>query len=253
MARSSTLRTSLPSLTQQAFVLVLVAALTLWLSSLWLSKSLGLGGDFVVKALTLFICAAAWLGLYLPEHLPHGRFGPANLVTLGRLALTALLGGMLGELSAAIAWPVVIIAATVLLLDGVDGWLARRGGWSSAFGARFDMETDALLVLLMALLCLQLDKAGAWVLLSGAMRYLFVLVGMVWHWLRRPLPESRRRKTVCVLQVLSLLAALAPMVPAPWSSGIAAGGLVLLCYSFLVDVTWLWRRSDQSHAGIDSR
>jgi phosphatidylglycerophosphate synthase len=253
MAGSSTLQPGLRRLTQQAFVLVLAAALTLSLGSLWLSQSLALGGDFVVKTLALFICAAAWLGLYLPEHLPHGRFGPANLVTLGRLALSALCGGMLGEESAAIAWPAVIIATTVLLLDGVDGWLARRGGWSSAFGARFDMETDALLVLLMAVLCLQLGKAGAWVLLSGAMRYLFVLAGMVWRWLRRPLPESRRRKTVCVLQVLSLLAALAPVVPLPWSSGAAATGLVLLCYSFLVDVAWLWRRPDQTHAGVDSR
>lgn len=253
MTDTSTLNRDLQKLTQQAFGFVLVAALALWLGSLWLSESFALGGDFVVKTLVLFICAAAWLGLYLPEHLPHRCFGSANLVTLGRLALTALVGGMLGEASDAIAWPVVIIAVTVLLLDGVDGWLARRGGWSSAFGARFDMETDALLVLLMAVLCLQLDKTGAWVLLSGAMRYLFVLAGTVWSWLRHPLPESRRRKTVCVLQVLSLLAALAPVVRAPWSSGVAAAGLVLLCYSFLVDVAWLWRRSDQSHTGVDSR
>lgn len=249
MADTSTPHAGLQRLALEALVHVLFAALLLSLGSLWLSQTLALGGDAVAKALLLFVCAAAWLGLYLPEHLPHGRLGPANLVTLGRLALTALLGGMLGEAAAAVAWPAVVIAATVLLLDGVDGWLARRGGWSSAFGARFDMETDALLVLLMALLCLQLGKAGAWVLLSGALRYLFVAAGMRWHWLRHPLPASRRRKTVCVLQVLSLLVALVPLIPAPWSSGIAAAGLLLLCYSFLVDVAWLWRRFDQTHAG----
>lgn len=253
MADSSTPHTELQQLTQQALVYLLVAALALWLASLWLSEEFATGRDFSIKAMLLFICAAAWLGLYLPEHLPHGRLGPANLVTLGRLALTALVGGMVGETSAALAWPAVIIASTVLLLDGVDGWLARRGGCSSAFGARFDMETDALLVLLLALLCLQLGKAGAWVLLSGAMRYLFVAAGMVWQWLRRPLPERRRRKAVCVLQVLSLLIALVPAVPVPWSSGIAAAGLVLLCYSFLVDVAWLRRRSDRIYAGVDSR
>jgi phosphatidylglycerophosphate synthase len=253
MADSSTRHPELRALTQQALALALLATLALCIGSLWLSRWFALGGDFVAKALLLFVCAAFWLGLYLPEHRPHQRFGPANLVTLTRLALTALIGGMLGEATAAIAWPAVILATTVLLLDGVDGWLARRGGWSSAFGARFDMETDALLVLLMAMLCLQLGKAGGWVLLSGGMRYLFVSAGAVWHWLRRPLPESRRRKTVCVLQVLSLLAALAPVVPVPWSGGVAAAGLVLLCYSFLVDVTWLWRRSDQLPIGVDSR
>ena len=232
---------------------MLVAALLLGGASSLLSDTLALGGDFVAKTLLLFVGAAVWLGLYLPEHLPHGRLGSANHVTLARLALTALLGGMLGEAPATVAWPAAIIAATVLLLDGVDGWLARRGGLSSAFGARSDMETGALLVLLMAALCLQVDKAGLWVLLSGAMRYLFVAAGMLWSWLRRPLPASRRRKTVCVLQVLSLLAALTPAVPAPWSGGVAAAGLLLLSYSFLVDVAWLWRRSDLPHAGVYSR
>jgi phosphatidylglycerophosphate synthase len=162
-----------------------------------------------------------------------------------------MLGGLLGESSPAIAWPAAAIAASILLLDGVDGWLARRGGWVSAFGARFDMETDALLILLMAALSWQLDKVGAWILLSGVLRYLFVAAGLIWRWLRRALPESRRRKTVCVLQVLSLLTVLTPVVSPPWSAGIAATGLVLVCYSFLVDVVWLWRRSDQSHNGVD--
>ena len=38
---------------------------------------------------------------------------------------------------------------------------------ASAFGARFDMETDALLLLVLAALAWQFDKAGAWVLASG--------------------------------------------------------------------------------------
>ena len=35
----------------------------------------------------------------------------------------------------------------LLILDGVDGRVARARGEVSAFGARFDMETDALLLL----------------------------------------------------------------------------------------------------------
>lgn len=206
-----------------------------------------LGDGFVVKTLLLFACTTTWLGIYLPDHLPHARLGPANLVTLGRLALTGLLGGLLGESSVATAWLALGTAALVLALDGVDGWLARRGGWASAFGARFDMETDALLILLMAALAWQLDKAGAWVLLSGALRYLFVAAGLVFARLKRPLPCSRRRKLVCVLQVLSLLLALAPVVPMPWSNGLAAAGLLLLCYSFLVDIVWLSRQPGPLH------
>jgi phosphatidylglycerophosphate synthase len=106
------------------------------------------------------------------------------------------------------------------------------------------METDALLILLMAALAWQLEKAGAWVLLAGLMRYLFVAAAIIWPWLSSPLPPSRRRKTVCVLQVLSLLIILAPAVAQPWSNIFAVGGLLLLCYSFAVDIIWLRRHTE---------
>jgi hypothetical protein len=47
---------------------------------------------------------------------------------------------------------------------------------------------------------------------------------------------------VCVLQIVTLLAALAPTAGRPLSSGVAATGLVLLVWSFAVDTAWLWRR-----------
>jgi phosphatidylglycerophosphate synthase len=227
---------------REAIVSVFAAASLLLVTAFVLGQRLGLGEGYVVKTMLLFSVAVTWLGVYLPDHLPHARLGPANQVTLLRLALTALLGGLLGETPAAVAGTAVALAALVLLLDGIDGWLARRGGSASAFGARFDMETDALLLLLMAVLAWRLDKAGAWVLLSGAMRYLFVAAAVVLPWLRRPLPESRRRKTVCVLQILSLLIALTPYLPRPWSEAVAAAGLLLLGYSFLVDIVWLSRQ-----------
>jgi phosphatidylglycerophosphate synthase len=40
----------------------------------------------------------------------------------------------------------------LLALDGLDGWLARRFGLASAYGARFDMEVDGFLILVLALL-----------------------------------------------------------------------------------------------------
>src|SRR5437867_3690361 len=67
--------------------------------------------------------------------------------------------------------------AIVTLLDGVDGWLARRTHMASTFGERFDMETDALLILVLSVLAWQYDKAGAWLVLAGLLRYLFVAAG----------------------------------------------------------------------------
>ncbi|MEZ5583441.1 MAG: CDP-alcohol phosphatidyltransferase family protein [Candidatus Competibacteraceae bacterium] len=74
-------------------------------------------------------------------------------------------------------WLMILIAISVVLLDGVDGWLARRSNTVSDFGARFDMETDALLIAVLALLVWRLDKVGVWILLAGALRYLFVAAG----------------------------------------------------------------------------
>ena len=65
---------------------------------------------------------------------------------------------------------------------------------SSAFGARFDMEVDALLILALSVLAWHHGEAGAWVLLSGLIRYGFLAAGWTWSWMQRALPPSRRRQ-----------------------------------------------------------
>jgi phosphatidylglycerophosphate synthase len=175
-------------------------------------------------------------------HHPFSSFGPANQLTTVRAMLVALVAGLVGEPKV----PVVAAAATaaavlVTALDGVDGWLARRSGIASAFGARFDMEIDALLIMVLAILAWQHGKAGGWVLLSGLLRYAFVAAGWLAPWLARPLPPSRRRQTICVVQIVGLCVAMTPIVRAPVSAVIAATALALLLGSFLVDIVWLWK------------
>jgi len=131
----------------------------------------------------------------------------------------------------------------VTVLDGADGWLARRSGVSSTFGARFDMETDALLIMVLALIAWRWDRAGLWVLACGLTRYVFVAAGWVWRWLEAPLPASLRRKTVCVVQIVTLAVIVSPVIPHWLSVSAAAVTLVLLAWSFLVDVAWLARRT----------
>jgi phosphatidylglycerophosphate synthase len=168
------------------------------------------------------------------------RFGWANRVTLLRGLLVAM---MLPALFAPARhpWLPLILGAVALGLDGVDGFLARRTGSTSAFGARFDMETDALTVLMLSALVVAQGRVGAWVLLSGALRYLYVGAGRIWPWLARPLPPSFARKLVCVLQIAGLLAALLPILPAPCPTIISALALALLIWSFGRDVMALMR------------
>ena len=99
--------------------------------------------------------------------------------------IVALVAGLIGEPNvAANAVCAAAASAIAIALDGVDGWLARRTGMVSAFGARFDMEVDALLIQVLAILAWQHGKAGAWILASGLLRYLFVAAGWVWTWMR---------------------------------------------------------------------
>jgi phosphatidylglycerophosphate synthase len=118
---------------------------------------------------------------------------------------------------------------------------------ASAFGARFDMETDAALLLVLAVLAWQLGKAGPWVLAVGLMRYAFVAAGAAAPWLRDPLPPSFRRKAVCAVQMVALVAALAPIVAPRASALLAAAALAALCYSFAADVRWLRRHAREDH------
>jgi phosphatidylglycerophosphate synthase len=178
------------------------------------------------------------------RHLREPNFGAANSVTLARAALTVLLVALLrAPPSDALGWELVGFGTAAVTLDGVDGALARGRNEASRFGARFDMETDALLILVLAALVWQHDKAGVWIVAAGLLRYVFVAGSWALPWLKAALPPSRRRQAVCVVQIVSLLGALAPVVVLPWSAALALAGLAALVWSFAVDVHWLARNA----------
>lgn len=219
-----------------------------------------LRATFVLQVAGLYTGVAALIVTFHPPVLPGPGLGAANRVTLGRAVLTLPLAALVlhaeslgaGSLGAASAgtesagtvarWWIVGVGTTVMVLDGFDGWIARRTGTRTSFGARFDMETDAFLMLVLSTLAWVTGRAGAWVLLIGAMRYLFVAAGWIVPALRAPLFPSLRRKVVCVVQGVGLLVCLGPVVPAPLATRAAALALASLVWSFGLDTVWLLRR-----------
>ena len=200
------------------------------------------GVSYVLMASALFaVLFAAVVSIAGAEH-PHPRFGPANGVTTTRAMLAALAAGVIGQAARVeVLWFVIGLTALMAALDGVDGWVARRTGMASAYGARFDMETDAVFILVLSILVWQHGKAGAWVMLCGLMRYAFVAAGGVLPWLTAPLRPTLRGRTVAVGQLFGLGVAVAPVIPVPASDVVAALTLAALVWSFALDVTWLWR------------
>ena len=202
-------------------------------------RALGAESSFALAATAAFAVVSLVTFGYVHQH-PFERFGAANLVTTVRAVLVSIvIACTCQDHNASTAWTAALCGTASTLLDGVDGWLARHSGMVSAFGARYDMEVDALLILALAVVAWQHEKAGAWIVLAGALRYLFVAAGFIWHWMNAPLPPSTRRKAVCVVQIVGLILAVAPIVPAPLSTGIGLITLLSLIWSFGVDVVWL--------------
>ena len=236
-------RTALASL-QASAAAYLAGAGLLGLGAAWLTwRVQGLAPAYLIQVAASLALTAALVYRALPAHLPRRRFGAANGVTLLRAALTAWLVGYIGYPHglAAAGWWVPGCGGLLLALDGVDGRLARRSGMASPFGARFDMEVDAALILVLAALLYQQGRAGVWILAAGLLRYVFIAAAAVLPWMRRELPPRWRRQTACVVQTAALVAALAPGLAPAWSALLSGLGLGALVLSFAADTVWLYR------------
>ena len=205
-----------------------------------IGTAIGMGPAGWVTGLAFAI--ATWAVLSRALHRAGSRtFGPANRVTLGRATLVGGVTALVAD-SFQDSPPVSLfvgLTAVALILDGVDGKVARRTGTSTALGARFDMEVDAFLILVLSVYVS--TAMGPWVLLIGAMRYAFVAAARVWPWLTAPLPPSTARKTVAALQGVLLLVAASAYLPHVVNVGVVALALGLLVWSFGRDVLWLFR------------
>lgn len=225
--------------------IMLLAVTLAWMTD----AALQLAGTLLSRTVVLIAIGALLVLRPLRTHHPFGRVGVANHITMARGALVLLLLGLVGiESTPQIQAAALGIAMISSALDAADGWAARRTQMSSAYGARFDMETDALLILTLSLLAWQFEKAGAWVLISGLIRYAFVVASWLVPWLQQPLPPSYRRKTVAVLQTVSLVIAIAPFIERNITAPLCACALAVLAWSFLVDIVALKRRNSNSKA-----
>src|SRR6266540_3639333 len=149
------------------------------------------------------------------------ELGPADWVTLTR---STLVGGVaaltVGSFDrTAPAAVLATLAVMALVLDGVDGQVARRTGTVTAI---------------------------------GAMRYAFVMATWVLPWMRGSLLPRYWRKVVASTQGVVLVFAVADVLPRPLAAAALAASLALLIESFGRDVGWLWqhRLASPSPAGV---
>lgn len=204
------------------------------------------GALSIVTALLLWLAIVYLMWRHLDQH-PHSVFGAANAVTVSRIVVTVLIASLVPVASQItqqwVLWSIACVATITLCMDGLDGYLARKHKQCSAFGARLDMETDALLGLVITLFLWQSGTTGFWILGLGLMRYAFLLGSLWLPALKRKLFPSMRRKAVCVIQVGALCLMLLPTLSPLHINFIGVFALAFLVYSFGVDIHWLLRHS----------
>jgi phosphatidylglycerophosphate synthase len=216
---------------------LLGSALLGWRLS-WLSASTAAFCFLVLAALV------AW-------HSRARRFGIADVVTLTRGLGVCFLAGLalqalVGDLARHAVLTMIIMGTLCLTLDGVDGRVARARAEVSAFGARFDVETDAAMLAVLSVAVAALGIAGWWVMAIGVLRYGYVATSLFVPALRTPLPYRYSGKVIAVAQAVALLAALTFRLThgEHWvSTGLLLAALASLCWSFGRSVLWQLRHS----------
>ncbi len=167
---------------------------------------------------------------------------PADWVTLLR---ATFVGGVTALVADGLVRPtstpaLVTLAALALVLDGVDGRVARRTHTATRLGARFDMEVDAWLILVLSIHAVRF--AGAWVLAIGLARYTFAAASLLLPWLRADTPPRYWNKAVAAIQGVTLTVAAAQVLPRAAIEAALIIAAALLTESFGHQVAWLWRQ-----------
>jgi CDP-diacylglycerol--glycerol-3-phosphate 3-phosphatidyltransferase len=149
----------------------------------------------------------------------YPTLGLANGITLGRGWLYAGVAGFLLVVPPAESvwrWLPALWYGTGILLDWVDGAVARSVSRRTVLGERLDLAFDTLGFLVAPLVGVVWGALPVWYLAISAARYLFKFG----CWLRRrrglpvyDLPESRLRRALAGLQMVFIAAALLPVTP----------------------------------------
>ncbi|WP_254543202.1 CDP-alcohol phosphatidyltransferase family protein [Halomarina pelagica] len=223
-----------------------VVALVGGASALALARSPGVGLWWTVGAGATLGAEAALLRRALGDNRTSAEgpllptLGPANALTLVRgLAVAGVAGFLLlPPPSGALAWTPGLLYGTAVLLDQLDGRVARGPGRTTLLGARLDVAFDAIGLLVAPVLAVRYGQLPVWYLAVSAARYVF-LAGL---FLRRrrgrpiaPLPERPIRRVLAGVQMAVVSLALLPVLGPPTTTVLATAAMLPFLAQFARD------------------
>jgi CDP-diacylglycerol--glycerol-3-phosphate 3-phosphatidyltransferase len=183
---------------------------------------------------------------YLAYHLDADEVGvvlaPPNLITLARGWLYAATAGFLfvPPSTPAVRWAPAACYGTGVVLDVVDGSLARRTEQVTDLGAKLDLAFDTLGFLVAPLVAVVWGRLPVAYLSVSVARYVY-RAGIGWRRRRGrtvgDLPTSRFRRPLAAIQMGVIAVALAPVLPAavvhPAALVVAAPSLATFARDYL--------------------
>ncbi len=209
----------------------------------------GVAGDLRILLIAGLLSFGYFLWRGSAAWTPHGGFGRANAITLARL-LAGLSLCFLGSTTSS-GVLVFVLALLVLIVDGLDGWMARRHNESSEFGEYFDKETDAFFLLVLCFVAYFQEKAGLWIILPGLLRYIFVFVLVV---MKPGIDKEYRSRMARVIYVTMIIALLSVFITPAWFySPLLVVGITGLFLSFAHYFRWLFSVRSPKKPATDTR
>lgn len=176
-----------------------------------------------------------------------------NAVTFLRAALVPVILLLLarGGDSEAAAWAAFAIFVFAALTDTIDGWVARRLGGTTAFGAFADPLADKLLIVGTLVVLAAFDRVGWWIVIVVAAREIAVTLLRVVAMRRKGVVVSASTwgKVKTVAQIIAVGAVLLPVVDGMLVLVLLVAAVVLTVGSgldYVVKVGALLRREEEA-------
>jgi len=153
--------------------------------------------------------------------------GVANTVTLvrGIVMLMVLMGFITFP-----TWVNGSLLIFALILDGIDGYIARRRQESSLIGQYLDVEMDALFVVFLCVLLWKHTHFPVAILFIGSLRYLYLMALIIFVRHEKLEPRRRYASVIAVFLILALIARL--LFSAPIFDYLLVVACILVILSF---------------------
>ena len=136
---------------------------------------------------------------------------------------------------------IAILAISALILDGLDGFVARKYNHVTKFGEIIDQESDNFLMLVLSISLYLNREVGIYIFLIPSYRYLFIFSMKRYDWLKIELPISQFRKFACAVTILLMIIAQDIYFSPENTTFLVILSLFIITFSFAKDIIWLYR------------